>query len=449
MPSGRVPGSAKLNTQSTLWKRCLERLEHEIALDEVNTWLRPLQAEILDSGDVRLLAPNDFVCEQVNDQYLDLIRDFFRANGHASGRIDVIVGGNAEAPVAAKPTRRGAGFTAGLDDRYSFDNFVLGKSNELGFAAAQQVAREPGRVYNPLLLYGGTGLGKTHLLHAIGRELAAANDDFKIVYLHSEKFVSEMIHALRHASIDAFKARYRSVDALMIDDIQFFAGKDRSQEEFFHTFNALLESRQQIILTCDRYPKEVEGIEARLRSRFGWGLSVPIEPPDFETRVAILMKKASEAGLELADEVAMLIARRMRSNVRDLEGALNSLIANARFSGRTIDEAYTREILRDVLAVHDRQVTLENIQKVVAHYYQLRVSDLLSKRRTRNIARPRQMAMYLAKALTQHSLPEIGDAFGGRDHTTVLHACRKIESLCETDAKLREDHARMMRELTG
>jgi len=438
-----------LNNPTTLWKRCLERLEHEIALEEVNTWLRPLQPESLESGNVRLLAPNDFVCEQVHAQYLGLIREFFRANGHDSARIEVIVGGGTESTRPPGPDRRSSGFTAGLDERYSFSNFVLGKSNELGFAAAQQVAREPGRVYNPLLLYGGTGLGKTHLLHAIGHELAATNPGFKIVYLHSEKFVSEMIHALRHASIDAFKARYRSVDALMIDDIQFFAGKDRSQEEFFHTFNALLESRQQIILTCDRYPKEVEGIETRLRSRFGWGLSVPIEPPDFETRVAILMKKATEAGLELEDEVAMLIARRMRSNVRDLEGALNSLIANARFSGRTIDEAYTREILRDVLAVHDRQVTVENIQKVVAHYYQLRVSDLLSKRRTRNIARPRQMAMHLAKALTQHSLPEIGDAFGGRDHTTVLHACRKIESLCETDAKLREDQARLMRELTG
>ncbi|MCA1777829.1 MAG: chromosomal replication initiator protein DnaA, partial [Xanthomonadaceae bacterium] len=311
------------------------------------------------------------------------------------------------------------------------------------------VSQEPGTAHNPLLLYGGTGLGKTHLLHAIGHELAARNPAFKIVYLHSEKFVSEMIHALRHASIDTFKARYRTVDTLLIDDIQFFAGKDRSQEEFFHTFNALLESRQQIILTCDRYPKEVEGIETRLRSRFGWGLSVPIEPPDFETRVAILLKKAMEAGLDLDESVAMLIARRMRSNVRDLEGALNSLIANARFSGRVINEEYTREILRDVLAVHDRQITLENIQKVVAGYYQLRVTELLSKRRTRSIARPRQMAMFLAKALTHRSLPQIGEAFGGRDHTTVLHACRKIEALCELDAKLREDRNRLLRELSS
>lgn len=433
---------------ATLWKDCLERLEREIPLEEINTWLRPLRATEAD-GRVRLVAPNDFVREQVEDQYLGLIRDFFSARGVERDSVHVEAGGNEPRPTTSARPARGKGFVAGLDDRYRFDNFVLGKSNELGFAAAQQVTQDPGGTYNPLLLYGGTGLGKTHLLHAIGHTLADRNPDWRIVYLHSEKFVSEMIQALRHASIDAFKARYRSVDALLIDDIQFFAGKDRSQEEFFHTFNALLESRQQIILTCDRYPKEVEGIEARLRSRFGWGLSVPIEPPDFETRVAILMKKAAEAGLRLDEPVAMLIARRMRSNVRDLEGALNSLIANARFSGRSIDENYTREILRDVLAVHDRQVTIENIQKVVARYFQLRVTDLLSKRRTRNIARPRQMAMYLAKTLTQHSLPEIGDAFGGRDHTTVLHACRKIESLCETDARLREDHARLVRELAG
>ena len=442
-------GHTKLSNPVTLWRRCLERLEREIALEEVNTWLRPLQPELTDAGKIRLLAPNDFVCEQVNRQYLPLIRDFFAGTGVAEDGIQIVVGGNSAQGPAPARSKAGKGFTSGLDDRYRFGNFVLGKSNELGFAAAQQVTQDPGRAYNPLLLYGGTGLGKTHLLHAIGHELAERNPNFRIVYLHSEKFVSDMIHALRHASIDAFKSRYRGVDALLIDDIQFFAGKDRSQEEFFHTFNALLESRQQIILTCDRYPKEVKGIETRLRSRFGWGLSVPIEPPDFETRVAILMKKAVEAGLELDENVAMLIARRMRSNVRDLEGALNSLIANARFSGRTINEDYTREILRDVLAVHDQQVTLENIQKVVAAHYQLRVTDLLSKRRTRTIARPRQMAMFLAKSLTQHSLPEIGEAFGGRDHTTVLHACRRIESLCETDARLREDQARLLRELAG
>jgi len=436
-----------LSEAGTLWKRCLDRLEREIPIDEVSTWLKPLQPDEIGDARIRLMAPNDFICEQVREHYLALLGDFFSANGYRNATIEIVVGSRGGEPQA--PTRRATrGQQTGLDERYTFANFVLGKSNELGFAAAQQVTQDPGQAYNPLLLYGGTGLGKTHLLHAIGHGLAKRNPAFRIVYLHSEKFVSEMIQALRHASIDAFKQRYRSVDALMIDDIQFFAGKDRSQEEFFHTFNALLESRQQIILTCDRYPKEVEGIEARLRSRFGWGLSVPIEPPDFETRVAILMKKALEAGLELNESVAMLIARRMRSNVRDLEGALNSLIANARFSGRAIDEKYTREILRDVLAVHDRQVTIETIQKTVAAHYQLRVSDLLSKRRSRNIARPRQMAMFLAKTLTQHSLPEIGDAFGGRDHTTVIHAYRKIESLCETDARLRDDRARLLRNLS-
>ncbi|NKI35707.1 chromosomal replication initiator protein DnaA [Wenzhouxiangella sp. XN79A] len=434
-----------------LWQACLDRLEREIPLEELNTWVRPLHPlpGASPGEQIRLQAPNDFVRDQVLAHYISTLRDFFALHGIPRDAVVVVVGSGA--PEAGGGTRRKrphSGAT-GLDDHYRFDNFVLGKSNELGFAAAQQVAQEPGKVYNPLLLYGGTGLGKTHLLHAVGHALVEQDPSRNVVYLHSEKFVSEMIQALRRASIDDFKARYRSVDALLIDDIQFFAGKDRSQEEFFHTFNALLESRQQIILTCDRYPKEVEGIEARLRSRFGWGLSVPIEPPDFETRVAILMKKAAESGLDLDESVAMLIARRMRSNVRDLEGALNSLLANARFTGRTIDEAYTREVLRDVLAVHDRQITLENIQKVVARYYQLRVSDLLSKRRTRNIARPRQMAMFLSKSLTQHSLPEIGDAFGGRDHTTVLHACRKIESLCETDARFREDRARLLRELTA
>ena len=358
--------------------------------------------------------------------------------------------------VGSRPQRSESATTAprqgsaqGLDDRYRFDSFVLGNSNELAFAAASQVAQNPGRVYNPLLLYGSTGLGKTHLLHAAGHQIAEDNPEARVEYLHSEKFVSEMIQALRRDSIDAFKRRYRSVDTLLIDDIQFFAGKDRSQEEFFHTFNSLLESRQQIILTWDRYPKEVDGIEARLRSRFGWGLTVSIEPPDFETRVAILQKKALERGLELDDTVTFLISKRIRSNVRDLEGALNSLIANARFSGRHIDVEYTQEILRDVLAVHDRMITIENIQKTVADFYQLRVADLLSKRRTRSIARPRQMAMFLSKSLTQHSLPEIGNAFGGRDHTTVLHACRKIDSLCESDARLREDRARLTRELSA
>ncbi|MFP4207381.1 MAG: chromosomal replication initiator protein DnaA [Wenzhouxiangella sp.] len=430
-----------------LWQLCLERLERQVPLDELNTWLRPLQLTGQETTGFRLRAPNDFVRDQVEANYLGMIRDFLAGQGVAREAVSVAVD---DGPRAARPGTRGrpAREKPALDDRYTFDNFVLGKSNELAFAAARQVAKNPGTVYNPLLLYGSTGLGKTHLLHAAGQFIAESNPEARILYLHSEKFVSEMIQALRRDSIDQFKRRYRSVETLLIDDIQFFAGKDRSQEEFFHTFNSLLESRQQIILTCDRYPKEVDGIESRLRSRFGWGLTVSIEPPDFETRVAILQKKAAERGLDLDEPVASLIAKRMRSNVRDLEGALNSLIANARFSGRRIDLDYTQEILRDVLAVHDRLITIENIQKTVADFYQLRVADLLSKRRTRSIARPRQMAMFLAKSLTEHSLPEIGNAFGGRDHTTVLHACRKIESLCETDGRLREERARLTRELS-
>ncbi len=439
--------AATPKSTADLWQRCLERLERQVPLDELNTWLRPLQPGGQEVGGFRLSAPNDFVRDQVQAQYLSMIRDFLAGQGFERDAVTVEVdAGPRSAPSArGRPPKREP---TGLDDRYQFRNFVLGKSNELAFAAARQVANSPGTAYNPLLLYGSTGLGKTHLLHAAGQFIAEANPEAQILYLHSEKFVSEMIQALRRDRIDQFKRRYRTVDTLLIDDIQFFAGKDRSQEEFFHTFNSLLESRQQIILTCDRYPKEVDGIESRLRSRFGWGLTVSIEPPDFETRVAILQKKAAERELDLDEEVAFLIAKRMRSNVRDLEGALNSLIANARFSGRAIDLDYTQEILRDVLAVHDRLITIENIQKTVADFYQLRVADLLSKRRTRSIARPRQMAMFLAKTLTEHSLPEIGSAFGGRDHTTVLHACRKIESLCDTDGRLREERARLTRELS-
>jgi chromosomal replication initiator protein len=432
-----------------LWQQCIGRLEHHIPLEELNTWIRPLRLAEGAAEQICLNAPNDFVRDQVNSNYLDMIRDFFVSHGFKREDVIIEVGEQSPRRTTNQSPRRQNGGATGLDDRYRFDSFVLGNSNELAFAAANQVATNPGTVYNPLLLYGSTGLGKTHLLHAAGHCIADANPEARVMYLHSEKFVSEMIQALRRDGIDAFKRRYRSVDTLLIDDIQFFAGKDRSQEEFFHTFNTLLESRQQIILTCDRYPKEVEGIEARLRSRFGWGLTVSIEPPDFETRVAILQKKALERGLDLDDSVTFLIAKRMRSNVRDLEGALNSLIANARFSGRSIDLDYTQEILRDVLAVHDRLITIENIQKLVADFYQLRVADLLSKRRTRSIARPRQMAMFLSKTLTEHSLPEIGNAFGGRDHTTVLHACRRIDALCETDGRLREDRARLTRELSS
>ncbi|WP_226664001.1 chromosomal replication initiator protein DnaA [Microbulbifer aggregans] len=335
-----------------------------------------------------------------------------------------------------------------LNNGFTFASFVEGKSNQLGLAAAQQIADNPGGAYNPLFIYGGVGLGKTHLMHAVGNALVQRNPNAKVVYLHSERFVADMVKALQLNAISDFKRYYRSVDALLIDDIQFFAGKERSQEEFFHTFNALLEGGQQIILTCDRYPKEIDGLEERLKSRFGWGLTVAVEPPELETRVAILMKKAEQVGVDLPHDSAFFIAQRIRSNVRELEGALRRVIANAQFTGRPIDDILVREALKDLLALQDRLVSIDNIQRVVAEYYKIKVADLLSKRRSRSVARPRQVAMSLAKELTNHSLPEIGDAFGGRDHTTVLHACRKIRELQESDGDIREDVRLLTRSLT-
>ena len=436
-------------TQNT-WQLCLQHLERELPAEDINTFIRPLEV-VKSKSRTRLIAPNSYVRDHIATHYLERIRDIFEHLDQPRASVSIEDGLPAGTTESKKETgaATGVGHSTGLNNRYRFDNFVLGKSNELGFAAASQIAQKPGDAYNPLLLYGSTGLGKTHLLHAIGNKIREQNPTTKVLYLDSELFVSDMIKALRHGAIDNFKRHYRSAGALLIDDIQFFAGKKSSQEEFFHTFNALLDSKQQIVLTCDRYPKEVEGLEARLRSRFGWGLTVAIEPPDFETRVAILMNKAQEKGVQLKESVAFLVAKRLRSHVRDLEGALNTLIANARFSGREITESFAREVLRDLLTVHDRLITIENIQKTVCEYYKLRISELLSKRRNRSIARPRQMAMALCKELTQHSLPEIGDAFGGRDHTTVLHACRKIAELCETDGRLREDKVKLLRSLTA
>ncbi|MDO6562370.1 chromosomal replication initiator protein DnaA [Amphritea sp. 1_MG-2023] len=336
-----------------------------------------------------------------------------------------------------------------LNQSFTFNSFVQGKSNQLALAAAQQVADNPGGSYNPLFIYGGVGLGKTHLMHAVGMEMLQRNPKAKIVYLHSERFVADMVKALQLNAINDFKRYYRSVDALLIDDIQFFAGKERSQEEFFHTFNALLEGGQQMILTSDRYPKEINGVEERLKSRFGWGLTVAIEPPELETRVAILMKKAEEAQVRLPDDSAFFLAQKIRSNVRELEGALKRVIANAHFTGNAITTPFIKESLKDLLALQDKQVSIDNIQRVVADYYKIKVSDLLSKRRSRSVARPRQVAMTLSKELTNHSLPEIGDAFGGRDHTTVLHGCRKVASLRETDTDIREDYQNLLRHLTA
>ena len=437
------------------WPRCLEHLEAELPLEEVQTWLKPLQARLRDDGLV-LYAPNAFVRDAVQSRYLPRISELL---GHyaGNGAVSLEVGSvSRPALVQPSPTQTlaatrapAAEFAGNLDNHYSFDNFVEGRSNQLGRAAAWQAAQKPGdRSHNPLLLYGGTGLGKTHLMFAAGNEMRRQNPGMRVMYLRSEQFFSAMMKALQDKTMDAFKRQFQQVDALLIDDIQFFAGKDRTQEEFFHTFNALFDGRQQIILTCDRYPREVEGLEPRLKSRLAWGLSVAIEPPDFETRAQIVLSKARERGVALPEDVALLIAKKMRSNVRDLEGALNTLAARANFTGRTITAEFAQETLRDLLRAQQQAISIANIQKAVADYYGLQIKDLLSKRRTRSLARPRQVAMALAKELTEHSLPEIGDAFAGRDHTTVLHACRQIKLLSESDGKLREDWDKLIRKLS-
>jgi chromosomal replication initiator protein len=493
-----------------VWQRCIDCLQDELPSQQFNTWIKPLRAEVRDGttgGRLRLFAPNRFVKEWVVDKFLERINELVseiepesaydvvldigapqrrntalsssdrgsRLQAEKLGRVvtphDVQT---AEAPDESsrlslvseerKSTAQGvAAVNPGsrqvevegairhqnyLVDHYTFDNFVEGKSNQLALAAAGQVAENPGGSYNPLFLYGGVGLGKTHLMHAVGNALHKRNPEAKVVYLHSERFVADMVKALQLNAINDFKRYYRSVDALLIDDIQFFAGKERSQEEFFHTFNALLEGGQQMILTCDRYPKEIQGLEERLKSRFGWGLTVAVEPPELETRAAILMKKAAQARIDLPSEAAFFIAQRIRSNVRELEGALKRVIASAHFTSKPIDIDLIKESLKDLLALQDKQVSLDNIQRTAAEYYKIKIADLMSKRRSRSVARPRQVAMALAKELTNHSLPEIGDSFGGRDHTTVLHACRKIRDLRETDSDIREDYKNLLRSLT-
>ena len=448
----------------SLWDKCLSRLEGELSSQQFNTWIRPLHAVDTETG-LRLLAPNRFVLDWVGERFLKSIEEFASDILKQPAKVSLEIGSQVtpesnetnKNPVKG-PTNTGFSnnhsvpaaqkHVSSLNPNYTFDNFVEGKSNQLAKAASIQVGQNPGKAYNPLFIYGGVGLGKTHLMHAVGNLITDHKADAKVVYLHSERFVGDMVKGLQHNKIDEFKRFYRSVDALLIDDIQFFAKKERSQEEFFHTFNSLLEGDQQIIITCDRYPKEVDGLEERLKSRFGWGLTVAIEPPELETRVAILMSKAEQSKVDLPNEVAFFIAKRIRSNIRELEGALRRVIANAQFTGKPITMAFAKDALRDLLALQDRLITIENIQKTITEYYKIRGSDLLSKRRNRSIARPRQVAMSLCKELTNHSLPEIGDAFGGRDHTTVLHACRKINELKETDTRIREDYASLLRILS-
>nr|WP_267135685.1 chromosomal replication initiator protein DnaA [Pseudoalteromonas sp. L21] len=463
----------------SVWQSCLYVLQDELPSQQFSMWVRPLQAESTEDT-LTIYAPNRFVLDWVREKYLNRINELLvEICGDEAPELRFDVGSkpilNAQAatmpavaeassPVSAQHTTEKqqpkaekkavepapkSGYKSNIKENYTFDSFVEGKSNQLAKAAATQVADNPGSAFNPVFIYGGTGLGKTHLLHAVGNGIMANKPDAKIVYMHSERFVQDMVKALQNNAIEEFKRYYRSVDALMIDDIQFFANKERSQEEFFHTFNALLEGNQQIILTSDRYPKEIEGVEDRLKSRFGWGLTIAIEPPELETRVAILMKKAQQSKINLPHEVAFFIAKKLRSNVRELEGALNRVIANANFTGRPISIDFVKEALRDLLALQDKLVTIDNIQRTVAEYYRIRVSDLLSKRRSRSVARPRQVAMALSKELTNHSLPEIGDAFGGRDHTTVLHACRKVKSLRDESHEVKEDYQNLIRTLSS
>jgi chromosomal replication initiator protein len=433
--------------------QCARALEAELSEQQFNTWIRPLQL-VEDGGLLKLLAPNRFVVDWVKTHCLEQIRAWWTRHSDGAPQLQVEVGSRhvvrRDAPAAEPQVRVASGTPLGgrLNKIFTFESFVEGKSNQLARAAAFQVAQNPGSAYNPLFIYGGVGLGKTHLMHAIGSLILARDPAAKVAYVHSERFVSDMVRGLQHNTIAEFKRNYRTLDALLIDDIQFFAGKDRSQEEFFHTFNALLEGQRQIILTCDRYPKEVAGLEERLKSRFGWGLTVAIEQPELETSVAILMSKAVAEGETLPQEVAFFLAQRIRSNVRELEGALRRVLANSRFTGQPITLEFAKDALRDVLALQDKLVTVENIQKTVAEYFKIRVADLLSKRRSRSIARPRQIAMALAKELTTHSLPEIGDSFGGRDHTTVLHACRRIKELRETETRVAEDYNNLLRTLT-
>jgi chromosomal replication initiator protein len=443
--------------EASLWTRCICALEAELPEQQFNTWVRPLQA-VEGAGALKLLAPNRFVVDWINENLLPRIGELLRDEGTGDVPIITVEVGSrsapmrsAVAPVVPVRARRAEGLVVGarLNPDSNFTSFVEGKSNQLAKAASLQVAENPGRAYNPLFLYGGVGLGKTHLMHAIAHLIKERDSEARIAYVHSERFVSDMVRALQHNAMNEFKTAYRSLDALLIDDIQFFAGKERSQEEFFHTFNELLEGQHQVILTCDRYPKEVDGLEERLKSRFGWGLTVAIEPPELETCVAILMTKAQLAGVMLPEEVAFFIAKRIRSNVRELEGALRRVIANSRFTGHPITVEFTKEALKDLLSLQAKLVTIENIQKTVADYFKVRMADLLSKRRSRSVARPRQVAMALSKELTSHSLPEIGDAFGGRDHTTVLHACKRIKELRGTEQRMSEDYSNLLRTLAG
>lgn len=444
-----------------LWQLCLRRLEQELPPQQYNTWIRPLTPDaVADSAAALVLsAPNRFVLEMVRDRFASRIVRIAAEEGGRDLDLRLVLGRVAEAPartaaspaapVAAHPHPPASLDRARLNRGFNFDNFVTGKANQLARAAAMQVAENPGISYNPLFVYGGVGLGKTHLVQAIGNQVALQRPQARIRYIHAEQYVTDVVRAYQQKSFEEFKRYYHSLDLLLIDDIQFFSNKDRTQEEFFYAFNALVEAHKQIVITCDTYPKEISGMQERLISRFGWGLTVAIEPPELEMRVAIVLKKAEADALSLPEDIAFFIAKHIRSNVRELEGALKKVLAFARFTGRELSLDLAREALRDILHVANRQINVEGIQKTVAEYFKIKVSDMHSKRRNRNVARPRQVAMALAKDLTQMSLPEIGEAFGNRDHTTVLHACRTIASLRQKDVSLNRDYHLLEQVLKG
>ena len=483
-----VIAQGKLPRMENFWPTCLSRFEQELSTQQFNTWIKPLRSEI-EGNTIRLLAPNRFVLQWVKDRFLKKIEQLANELNLFNIQIDLVLSDVASKTISEKtqlvstveklngingskdinPNHLDAlsdvqiqhkkslqqtvsqlksannkittagGVPSGLNSSFNFNNYVTGRANQLARAAAIQVAENPGTAYNPLFIYGGVGLGKTHLLQAIGNELKLHNPDAKIRYLHAERYVTDVVKAYEHKAFDEFKRQYHSLDLLLIDDIQFFAKKNRTQEEFFYAFNALIEAKKQIVITCDTYPKEIIDVDERLRTRFSWGLTVAVEPPELEMRVAILLKKAEAVNLTLPEDVAFFIAKQIRSSVRELEGALNRIIAMAKFTGHAIDVHLAKDALRDLIAVRGRQITMENIQKTVADYYKIKVAEMYSKKRTRNFARPRQIAMALSRELTNHSFPEIGEAFGGRHHTTVMHACDEIDLLRQNDATYTRD----------
>jgi len=437
--------------EKTVWDQCLNELKTDLSESQFNTWIRPLIYSRDEHSDtITLFAPNKFVVDWVEKNYLNKIKTIAQEAGGQTTSVSILVGDDQPVADNSVSTNQKISKITGstLNKLYTFENFVGGKSNQIARAAALQIAENPGQSYNPFFIYGGVGLGKTHLMQSVGNEIIAQEKNKKIAYVHSERFVGEMVSAIQHNNLNSFKNDYRSLDVLLIDDIQFLAGKEKSQEEFFHTFNVLIESGSQIIITSDKFPKEIKGLEERLRSRFGWGLTVSIDPPEMETSVAILLVKAELESFDLPEEVAFFICENIRSNVRELEGALRKIIATSRFTGVEPSIDMARECLKDLLSLQSRTLTTASIQKVVAEYYNIRVSDLHSKKRSRSITRPRQLAMAVTKELTTYSLPEIGDSFGGRDHTTVIHACKKIAELRDNDITVSEDFKNVVRLLT-